>query len=382
MRKLNSFLIIFEHCIPVKGSKYCVIQDNQRGKIVRIPSLLYEFMLQANRQPMEEIQAWPVYREHLNEFIEFLIKEEYAFFTDTPERFRTVESGFEYPEMINNIIIDYSPRYEHQFDQIVQDIGELGCKHLQLRFFDNFTYIFLYSALNKLLSTRLISIEVILKFQPGIHVEMINSIVEEFPLVRKFQVFNVEESYLKILRETGARFYNGTLFRKENIHNEKSCGVIGEHTFSINLYSFALSQNYNNCLYKKIAVDTQGNIKNCPSASTILGNVKEDSIASVVRENLKIRDLWSITKESVKGCNTCEYRYACSDCRVYLETPEDIYSKPLKCGYDPDKGSWEEWSTHPLKQKAIDYYGMRDVLPEFKKPTSDVRTPPSSESIE
>jgi hypothetical protein len=43
-----------------------------------------------------------------------------------------------------------------------------------------------------------------------------------------------------------------------------------------------------------------------------------------------------------------------------------MYSKPLKCGYNPYTCEWEEWSTNPLKQKAIDYYGMREVLPEFQ----------------
>ncbi|NIG32274.1 grasp-with-spasm system SPASM domain peptide maturase, partial [Enterobacter sp. Ap-916] len=33
-------------------------------------------------------------------------------------------------------------------------------------------------------------------------------------------------------------------------------------------------------------------------------------------------------------------------------------SKPLKCGYNPYTGEWEEWSINPLKQKAIKYYGM------------------------
>lgn len=43
-----------------------------------------------------------------------------------------------------------------------------------------------------------------------------------------------------------------------------------------------------------------------------------------------------------------------------------MYAKPLKCGYNPYTCEWEEWSTNPLKQQAIDYYGMREVLPEFK----------------
>ena len=47
------------------------------------------------------------------------------------------------------------------------------------------------------------------------------------------------------------------------------------------------------------------------------------------------------------------------DCRAYVEDPEDILSKPLKCGFNPYTG---EWSTNPLKQKAINFYGMREMV--------------------
>ncbi len=50
------------------------------------------------------------------------------------------------------------------------------------------------------------------------------------------------------------------------------------------------------------------------------------------------------------------------DCRAYLETPDDNYSKTLKCGYDPFTMEWEEWSTNRLKQKAIQHYGLKDII--------------------
>lgn len=37
----------------------------------------------------------------------------------------------------------------------------------------------------------------------------------------------------------------------------------------------------------------------------------------------------------------CEFRYICIDCRAYLVAPENIYSKPQKCGYDPFTNKWK-----------------------------------------
>lgn len=39
-----------------------------------------------------------------------------------------------------------------------------------------------------------------------------------------------------------------------------------------------------------------------------------------------------------------------------------MYSKPLKCGYNPYTNVWEEWSTNPVKEDAIAFYGMFDFV--------------------
>jgi len=49
------------------------------------------------------------------------------------------------------------------------------------------------------------------------------------------------------------------------------------------------------------------------------------------------------------------------DCRVYLEQPSNIYSKPLKCGYDPYSATWQEYSTNPLKEEAILFYKNQTI---------------------
>ncbi len=100
------------------------------------------------------------------------------------------------------------------------------------------------------------------------------------------------------------------------------------------------------------------------------GNIKDTTLQEAL-DHPDFKKYWNVTKDQVQVCKDCEFRYICTDCRAYLENPEDMYSKPLKCGYDPYTGVWEEWSTNPLKQHAIDYYGMRDILPELTPPSND-----------
>lgn len=91
------------------------------------------------------------------------------------------------------------------------------------------------------------------------------------------------------------------------------------------------------------------------------GNIRDTTLMEAL-EKPGFKKYWNITKDQVSVCKDCEFRYICTDCRAYLEDPEDIYSKPLKCGYNPYTCEWEEWSTNPLKEKAIEHYGMQDLV--------------------
>jgi SPASM domain peptide maturase of grasp-with-spasm system len=91
--------------------------------------------------------------------------------------------------------------------------------------------------------------------------------------------------------------------------------------------------------------------------SLSFGNIKDIMLEKALNhENFK--KYWNITKDQIAVCKDCEFRHICTDCRAYIEEPNDMYSKPLKCGYDPYSNKWSEWSTNPLKRKGIKFYGM------------------------
>ena len=99
------------------------------------------------------------------------------------------------------------------------------------------------------------------------------------------------------------------------------------------------------------------------------GNIKNITLEEAL-SHPDFKKLWNINKDQIEVCKDCEFRYICTDCRAYLEDPENIYSKPLKCGYNPYTCEWEEWSTNPLKQKAIEYYGMEELAKQENQVTA------------
>jgi SPASM domain peptide maturase of grasp-with-spasm system len=190
-----------------------------------------------------------------------------------------------------------------------------------------------------------------------------NIIIQKYPRIKSVQFYNAPEN--KFLKEVGVRGQGSIIAIKTDYLHEKCCGVIASHYFMPNIQTFTESHHHNSCLNRKISIDTEGNIKNCPSMSQSFGNIRDTTLQEAL-DHPDFKKYWNVTKDQIEVCKDCEFRYICTDCRAYIENPEDMYSKPLKCGYNPYTCEWEEWSTNPLKQKAIDYYGMRDILPEFQ----------------
>lgn len=145
-----------------------------------------------------------------------------------------------------------------------------------------------------------------------------------------------------------------------------SCGCINLNNLNINRSFYIEALNYNSCLHKKISIDYEGNIKNCPSMVKNFGNIKQTSLRKALLNN-DFKEYWDVNKDEIEVCKDCEFRYVCTDCRAYTEKGEDNLgtinlSKPLKCGYDPYTGVWNDWSINPLKEKAIKFYGLQEIL--------------------
>jgi SPASM domain peptide maturase of grasp-with-spasm system len=121
--------------------------------------------------------------------------------------------------------------------------------------------------------------------------------------------------------------------------NKNSCGQICHATFSKNISHFTEAQQFNSCLNKKISIDEVGNIKNCPSQKKGFGNIETSNLIEVLN-NEDFKMLWRIKKDDIEICKDCEYRYICTDCRVFIQDSKNLFSKPSKCSYDPYTATW------------------------------------------
>ena len=123
------------------------------------------------------------------------------------------------------------------------------------------------------------------------------------------------------------------------ILDSSHCGNINPGYFNSNITLFSENNNFNSCLNKKIGIDFQGNIKNCPTMNYSFGNIQDVSIKNYITDQ-KFQALWKIKKDDIQTCKDCEFRYICTDCRAF-HTDEDLLLKPKKCSYNPYSCEWE-----------------------------------------
>ena len=85
------------------------------------------------------------------------------------------------------------------------------------------------------------------------------------------------------------------MYIKDKLDSTK-CGQICPLSFTINVENFTESINFNNCLNKKVAIDKDGNIKNCGSQEESFGNVNEISLLDAINNN-NFQKLWHLKKD-------------------------------------------------------------------------------------
>lgn len=358
---------ITQNCVPVKGINRSVICDLQRNTYDIIPTDLYNILISHEDKTLRELKEYfeNKFNETIDEYFEFLLVKEYIFYTNTPSWFPKLNRQWNYPFEISNAIIDSNKYSQYDIYTVLKQLDEINCKHIEIRFYDNnpikeIERIILF--LDKIESI-IVSVGFAIPNKINISKKHYQELLIESPRISYLVIHgsDINEVVKPIRDKTGYM-----IFSKDKIESEICCGVINSNYFITNMKTFTESLKFNSCLNRKVSIDVNGNIKNCPSMPQSFGNIKDFTLQEALSHK-DFKKYWNITKDQIEICKDCEFRYICTDCRAYTERTQfgkenlDL-SKPLKCGYSPYTNEWEEWSTNPLKQKAIEYYGMQELV--------------------
>ena len=266
MANLNEqYPMLFACNLPVKGAERALLCDIQRQVYQVIPLSLYDVLVENENKTLADIKA-AYENEHdeiIDEYFEDLVKEEWAFFTDTPQYFPKMDLYWEQPTSLTNAIIDIFETTNLDFENLFQQFSELGCEHVQIRCFADKSLVYFQDILNTIGTKRIISIEFVIKFQKDwLDKNFLIPFCEENPRVASLCIYNAPENRtIQISSERMGLIF----FSKSMISDKTHCGQISNDAFIVNAKTFTEAQKHNTCLNRKISIDTEGYIRNCPS---------------------------------------------------------------------------------------------------------------------
>jgi SPASM domain peptide maturase of grasp-with-spasm system len=335
----NDVFLLYACCVPVRGARRSVICDLQRGRYRFIPNGLYEILTAKRAWQTERIRA--VYGEKHNDILaEYFIvleREGFGFWCDDPERFPPLSSEWNVPQKITNAILDADVESRHNYDKILGELDDLGCKAVEFRIFFSCGLDHLRDLVKLTNGRRLRSVTFIVGFSSDLTDSALVELCRENPRVSQLTVHSAPENL--VVRVEGVA--QSVIFVSQAIDSPTCCGQVHPGYFSVNTATWSEAQRWNTCLNRKIAVDVRGEIKNCPSLQKSFGNVSISSLHNALAQS-DFPALWSINKDQIEICKDCEFRYMCTDCRAYLSDQQNLYSKPSKCLYDPYTAEWRE----------------------------------------
>lgn len=359
---LNDYILIYSDCHFVRGSKNAVLYDLTKLEVYRIPagyvslaSLFYAKKIGEIRKESSS-EEW----ENINAFAEFLLDKKLATFVSDISVFPKMKLEWDEPNLIKSAIIDYNERYSnYDLQSVLEQLAALECVHLEIRTYSPFSFQFLDLLLKWLDPLFFKSVELIASDIKGLDLDKLEKKMRKWHVLNKITLTSAEKNHITSIKRTHNSIVH-IVQTEQCVENNSHCGIINQHSlFSPDIKQFSEHHNFNSCLNRKISIDADGNIKNCPSMSKSYGNIANTSFKKVLQDP-DFKKKWSITKNEIDVCKTCEFRYMCTDCRAYVQNPEDAYSKPLKCGYNPETGQWTDWMKNELSQKGISHYGFEN----------------------
>ncbi len=354
-------LLLFSCCKIVDGVNRSLIIDIQREQLFGIPLEVSQYIKEHDHYLNYEELIIDNEPTTINELWQYLLENELAFYCEPDEGsyYPPISDDFNIPGIITNCIIDINPQNIDMINaDILKQLSDLGCHHLQVRFFEVIEIEKFKILLNTIHASSIRHLEIIINWTPYFTIDNCLQLIRSNPRLKYLFVSSSpeEHSVYSVSSNNGSLVMTTTPFI-----SSLQCGVISSAYFNFKLDHFTESLHHNTCLNRKISIDQDGNIKNCPSMPMSFGHITKNTLREVV-DNPQFQSSWNLKKDMIDKCKDCEYRHVCTDCRAYTVTPENLLAAPLKCGYNPYTGIWDDWKQEEAKFPIIVHYKMTSLL--------------------
>lgn len=355
-----TYFNLFSNILPTKGPTRILISDLQRNTSELYPLELYEIIVELKSHSIEDMMKNydEESKEIVQEYLNLLLEKEYGFISknDWDRNFPPLSNDYHEPSTINHIFIELEEIT--LLNKIKSSVENLGIRHLIIYCLKPLTAKELIEIDDTFKTSVLSGIEIFSPFYQDVDLSFVQTIHQNTVRIYSLTFYNCSQSPFKANNE----FRFSLKFLKHEL-KLSACGKVELKYFNTNISKVLEAINHNSCLHKKIGIDKNGNIKNCPLMPESFGSIHNSSLEEAIDQH-GFKKYWDLTKDSIEICKDCEFRYVCTDCRAYTEGSDENkagldISKPLKCGYNPYTGEWKDWTKNPLKKKIFNSLEIR-----------------------
>jgi len=336
MTSSKQYFMLFANCIPINGFSESILLDLQRGGYLPIPNLLYKVLdFNATIKSITEVKKKfnNEFDTGIDKYYSFLEKEEYGFFTNEPLLFPKLNSEFRSPFKIISSVISITENSTYNLENLLGQLIDLGCQLVQIRIFNKFDLIKLKKIVQIFKDSRVNTVEVYLKDFHYSDTDL-KSLMENDMRINVIVHSSLKNNDINLSKGGGRK----VRFIKDKI-NENQKEKYAKELFISNTKFYLESKNYNAGLYRKVCVDSDGNIKNYLSHDYVYGNLLSEQIKDIIDTDV-FKEKWSLNNDKIEKCKDCQFRYSCLSNSDIKEVDSQYY-KVDDCNFNPYENSWD-----------------------------------------
>ncbi len=333
---------LFADCIPIKGYKRAVIYDLNRKKYVYIPNSMVEFIEEAEGESKADIikKYGEVNVDLVQDYINFLEENEFVFWIPPliASNFENLNKNWDDASQITNAILDIDAKTSYNLNNALEQLQNLGCKHIILRNFSIGSIEFYNQLLVPFLASSYLSIEIITEYDNTIKENLVNEFLNSHKRVKAIIFHSAPIN--KIINEKKDLSMGNIAYTQQKILSPNDCYHNSIEYFNTCVKLFTEAQLHHSYYNRKVAIDAEGNIKNCASHDIKYGNVNAHKIADIIATS-EFQKLWFVKKDDTEVCKDCEFRYMCVDSRLPKQKEDGTWYHEIECNYNPYIAKWK-----------------------------------------
>lgn len=328
---------LFASCIIVEGKASSLIYDVERMEFYDLSNDFVELLGMAEHQDLDAIKAQ--YGREQDELIDGFfgqfVEAEIGFFTTEPERFPKIDFTWESPCFITNAIIELDESSDFHVADVVNQLSDLGCRAVQLRFIHDAPEDELRDKLALFDGSRIQQIDVLMPYRERANQNLLYDLAGKHLRINRFLLYGAPKD--EIISHEDQALDKVIVCLSKDLKTDAS-EVINPNRFTTNIEIFSEARSYNLALNRKVCINRSGDIKNYISHGKSFGNVKTHALRPVSTDEA-FREKWYITNDEIEVCRDCQYRYACVN-NSDIEILDGKYYKTDRCAFHPETNTW------------------------------------------